>query len=124
MTEKIPTIQVIMLPRDTNPQGTIFGGILLSHLDLAGGAEARKHANKTFVTVGMKEVDFIAPVFVGDIVSFYTRTISVGTTSVSVEIKVEATRAHNNKEVVPVTEAVVTYVAVDRDRRPIPVLEP
>ncbi len=123
MSDRTPTIQVMLLPRDTNQHGTIFGGILLSHLDLAGGAECRKHANKNFVTVGMKEVDFIAPVYVGDIVSFYTETLTIGRTSVTISVKVEATRTHN-REVVPVTEAVVTYVAVDRERNPIPVLEP
>ncbi len=122
MSDRIPTIQVMLLPRDTNQHGTIFGGILLSHLDLAGGAECRKHANQNFVTVGMKEVDFIAPVYVGDIVSFYTETLRVGRTSVTVQIKVEAMRIEN-REVVPVTEAIVTYVAVDGDRNPTPVLE-
>src|ERR1043165_4621228 len=85
-------IRVSMLPRDTNPGGTIFGGVILSHLDLAGGIEARRHADKLFVTVAIHGVEFIAPVFVGDVVSFYTRTIKIGRTSITVGIIVEAMR--------------------------------
>lgn len=116
-------IRVSMLPRDTNPGGTIFGGVILSHLDQAGGIEARKHADKLFVTVAMRGVEFIAPVFVGDVVSFYTRTIRIGRTSVTVGIIVEAMRYHNSNEVVRVMEAEAIYVAVDDQRKPIPVSE-
>ncbi|MBK9316013.1 MAG: acyl-CoA thioesterase [Acidobacteria bacterium] len=116
-------IRVSMLPRDTNPGGTIFGGVILSHLDQAGGIEARKHADKLFVTVAMRGVEFIAPVFVGDVVSFYTRTIRIGRTSVTVGIIVEAMRYHNSNEVVRVMEAEAIYVAVDDQRKPIPVKE-
>ncbi len=116
-------IRVSMLPRDTNPGGTIFGGVILSHLDQAGGIEARKHADKLFVTVAMRGVEFIAPVYVGDVVSFYTRTIRIGRTSVTVGIIVEAMRYHNSNEVVRVMEAEAIYVAVDDQRKPIPVKE-
>jgi acyl-CoA thioesterase YciA len=116
-------IRVSMLPRDTNPGGTIFGGVILSHLDLAGGIEARKQADKLFVTVAMRGIDFIAPVFVGDLVSFYTRTIKVGRTSVTVGIIVEAMRYRSRHEVVRVMEAEAVYVAVDERRRPIPIAE-
>lgn len=116
-------IRVSMLPRDTNPGGTIFGGVILSHLDQAGGIEARKHADKLFVTVAMRGVEFIAPVFVGDVVSFYTRTIRIGRTSVTVGIIVEAMRYHNSNEVVRVMEAEAIYVAVDDQRKPILVKE-
>lgn len=113
-------IRVSMLPRDTNPGGTIFGGVILSHLDQAGGIEARKHADRLFVTVAMHGIEFIAPVFVGDVVSFYTRTIKVGTTSVTVGIIVEAMRYHDSDQVVRVMEADAVYVAVDeKTRRPI-----
>ena len=94
-----PAIRISMLPRDTNPSGTIFGGVILSYLDQAGGVEARKHANKLFVTVAMRGVEFIAPVFVGDLVSFYTRTLKIGRTSVTVDIIVEATRFESRKRV-------------------------
>ena len=114
-------IRVSMLPRDTNPGGTIFGGVILSHLDVAGGIEARMHADKLFVTVAMRGIDFIAPVFVGDVVSFYTRTIRIGRTSVTVGIIVEAMRYRNSKEIVRVMEAEAVYVAVDQNRRPIPI---
>jgi acyl-CoA thioesterase YciA len=113
-------IRVSMLPRDTNPGGTIFGGVILSYLDQAGGIEARKQDDKLFVTVAMHGIEFIAPVFVGDVVSFYTHTIKVGTTSVTVGIIVEAMRYHDSDQVVRVMEAEAVYVAVDeKTRRPI-----
>lgn len=113
-------IRVSMLPRDTNPGGTIFGGVILSHLDQAGGIEARKHADRLFVTVAMRGIEFIAPVFVGDVVSFYTRTLKVGTTSITVNIVVEAMRYHDSDQVVRVMEAEAVYVAVDeKTRRPV-----
>ena len=114
-------IRVSMLPRDTNPGGTIFGGVILSHLDVAGGIEARKHADKLFVTVAIRGVEFIAPVFVGDVVSFYTRTVKVGRTSVTVGIVVEAMRYRDSDQVVRVMEAEAVYVAVDENRKPIPI---
>lgn len=114
-------IRVSMLPRDTNPGGTIFGGVILSHLDVAGGIEARKHADKLFVTVAIRGVEFIAPVFVGDVVSFYTRTVKIGRTSVTVGIIVEAMRYRDSDNVVRVMEAEAVYVAVDESRKPIPI---
>lgn len=116
-----PAIRVTMMPKDTNGTGTIFGGVILSYLDLAGAVEARKHANKLFVTVAMHGVDFIAPVFVGDLVSFYTRTQKLGRTSVTVDIVVEAVREGGSGARVRVMEADVVYVAVDENRRPIPI---
>ncbi len=114
-------IRVSMLPRDTNPGGTIFGGVILSYLDQAGGIEARKHADKLFVTVAIRGVEFIAPVFVGDVVGFYTRTTKLGRTSVTVEIIVEAMRYRDSDQVVRVMEAEAVYVAVDDNRRPVPI---
>ena len=118
-----PAIRIIMLPRDTNGLGTIFGGIILSYLDLAGEIEARSHGRKRFVTVAMREVEFLAPVYVGDVVSFYTSTVRVGHTSVTVHVEVEAERRHGTGETVKVTEAEVVYVAVDEAGKPIPVEE-
>lgn len=115
-------IRLTMLPRDTNGMGTIFGGIILSYIDLAGGIEARKTARKMFVTKAMREVIFVAPVFVGDTVSFYTKTIRVGRTSVTVEVEVEVERLSNGDKV-QVTTAEVTYVAVDESRNPIPLVD-
>lgn len=116
-----PAIRVILLPRDTNAQNSIFGGVILSHLDLAGVVEARKHADKRFVTVAMKEVEFRKPVYVGDTVSFYARTKRVGTTSVTVQVEVVAQRWLDPKKRVLVTSAEVVYVAVDEKGKPIPV---
>ncbi|MEQ8765429.1 MAG: hotdog domain-containing protein [Planctomycetota bacterium] len=115
-----PAIRVILLPKDTNERGTIFGGVILSQLDLAGAVEARKHTEHKFVTVAMKEVEFVAPVYVGDVVSFYTETVRRGRTSVTVQVSVEAQRRKNSDETVRVTEAEVVYVAVNEDGQPIP----
>jgi acyl-CoA thioesterase YciA len=108
-----PAIRVVMMPRDTNPMGTIFGGIILSHIDVAGAVEARKHSEKMLASVAMHEVKFLAPVFVGDLVSFYTETIRIGTTSVTVRVTVEARRRQAPHETVRVTQAEVVYVALD-----------
>ncbi len=112
-----------MLPKDTNAFGTIFGGVILSHIDLAGAIEARRHYSHRFVTKSMHEVVFVAPVFLGDLVTFYTRTSRVGRTSLTVKVEVEAERlgAHGNRSIVKVTEAQVVYVAVDDQGRPTPV---
>jgi acyl-CoA thioesterase YciA len=115
-----PAIRVVLLPRDLNAQGTIFGGIILSYIDQAGAVEARKTAPRRFVTVAMRAVEFHQPVFVGDIVSFYTRTLRVGRTSVAVQVEVEAIRASDPKDVVKVTSAEVVYVAIDDQGRPSP----
>ena len=112
-----------MLPKDTNAYGTIFGGVILSYLDLAGGIEVRRHHNERFVTKSMREVVFVAPVFLGDLVTFYTRTTRIGTTSISIEVEVEVERLgpKGNREVVKVTEAEVVYVAVDNSGNPTPI---
>jgi len=116
-----PTIRVSLLPRDTNKYGTIFGGIILSHLDLAAAIEARNSCGPhNFVTVAMDKVVFHKPVFVGDVVSFYTETVRIGNTSVTLKIIVEATRA-DTFETVRVTEAEVVYVAVDENWKPVKV---
>src|SRR5437868_5242949 len=82
-----PAIRITLLPRDTNPQGTIFGGIILSYIDIAGAVEAHRHTGiERFVTVAMREVVFHEPVYVGDLVSFYARTIRIGTTSLTVHV--------------------------------------
>ena len=123
MSDRFPAIRVTMLPRDTNAYGTIFGGVILSYLDLAGGIECRRHSPKKFVTKAMHEVVFVAPVHLGDLVTFYTRTVRVGTTSITVDVEVEAERLglSGNKEIVRVTEAEVIYVAVGPDGKPTPI---
>ena len=102
-----------MLPRDTNSQGTIFGGVILSYIDMAGAIEAHRHTGMDrFVTVAMREVIFHEPVFVGDLVSFYAETLRIGTTSITVRVIVEAERYGRPGERAQVTEAEVVYVAV------------
>ena len=109
-----PAIRIAMLPRDTNSQGTIFGGVILSYIDMAGAIEAHRHTGMDrFVTVAMREVIFHAPVFVGDLVSFYCETIKIGTTSITVRVLVEAERYGKPGERARVTQAEVIYVAVD-----------
>ncbi|MBN8548797.1 MAG: acyl-CoA thioesterase [Deltaproteobacteria bacterium] len=119
---RIPAIRLVMLPRDTNPLGSIFGGHILSLLDLAAGQHARTVAPKKFVTKVMREVEFIAPVNVGDVVSFYARTEKVGRTSVTIMVDVEATRGEDSLRTIKVTSAEVVMVAVDKQNRPIPIL--
>jgi acyl-CoA thioesterase YciA len=115
-----PAIRVIMMPKDTNALGTIFGGIILSYIDQAGAVEAHRHCSGRLVTVAMHEVAFHAPVFVGDLVSFYTETIKVGRTSMTVKVTVEADRVATGTGKVKVTEAVVVYVHVDARNQPQP----
>jgi acyl-CoA thioesterase YciA len=116
-----PALRVTLLPRDTNKHGTIFGGIIMSHIDLAAAVQARKSCGPyNFVTVAMDKVVFHEPVFVGDVVSFYTQTKKVGRTSITIKIEVEATRAET-QETVRVTEAEVVFVAVNKNWKPTPI---
>ena len=114
-----PAIRITLLPRDTNSQGTVFGGIILSYIDMAGAVEAHRRTRMDrFVTVAMREVIFHKPVLVGDLVSFYSETVRIGTTSITVRVIVEAERvASSSSERVRVTEAEVVYVAVDANRQ-------
>jgi acyl-CoA thioesterase YciA len=123
MTENIdekylnPAIRLTMMPRDTNAHGTVFGGIILSYIDVAGGVEAvRRTKHERFVTVAMKEVIFHEPVFIGDLVSFYARTLRVGNTSITVHVDVEAERFGMHGQKVKVTSAEVTFVAINQFR--------
>jgi acyl-CoA thioesterase YciA len=118
-----PAIRVVLLPKDTNAHGTIFGGVILSYIDIAAAIEVHKHTLKRVVTKAMREVVFVAPVFVGDIVSFYTELIKIGRTSITVRVIVEADRVSHPGTRVRVTEAEVVYVAVDENRRPIPICD-
>jgi len=116
-----PAIRVVLMPKDTNAHGTIFGGVILSYIDIAAAVEVRKHTLKKIVTKAMHEVAFVAPVFVGDLVSFYTELVRIGRTSITIKVIVEADRVMNPGERARVTEAEVVYVAVDETRRPIPI---
>ena len=104
-----------MMPRDTNAHGTVFGGVILSYIDVAGGVEAIRHTkHNRFVTVAMKEVIFHEPVYIGDLVSFYAETMRVGNTSITIHVEVEAERFGTPGVVVKVTEAEVIFVAIDQ----------
>jgi acyl-CoA thioesterase YciA len=129
MSERVPAIKVAMMPKDTNAHGTIFGGVILSNIDLASGVEAFKVAPHLYVTKAMHEVEFHEPVFTGDVVSFFTETVRVGRTSVTVRVEVEAERwgwdgarrGIGRGERVKVTEAEVVLVAINAEGRPVPI---
>jgi acyl-CoA thioesterase YciA len=110
-----------MLPRDTNARGTIFGGVILSHVDLAGAIVAARVGPRNFVTRAIHEVEFIAPVYVGDVVSLYASVHKRGNTSVGIKVDVEAERFNEPGVVVKVTTAEVVYVAVDENGKPVPI---
>lgn len=114
-----PAIRVLMMPRDTNAHGTIFGGVILSHIDQAGAVAAIEIGCGKVVTVAMDEVVFHEPVQVGDLVSFYAEVAHTGRTSLKVRVEVEAFR-RGDRTTVAVTQADVTYVHIDDHGRPIP----
>lgn len=115
-----PAIRVSLRPKDTNAHGTIFGGILLSYIDVAGAIATRPHCDLV-VTVKMTEVVFHEPVYVGDVVSFYAFVKRIGRTSITVGVTVEAERWRNTNDRVKVTDAEIVYVNVDETRRPVPI---
>jgi acyl-CoA thioesterase YciA len=121
MSTQTPAIRVMMMPRDTNSHGTIFGGIILSYIDQAGAVGAIEAGCRQVVTVAMDKVEFHAPVFVGDLVSLYTEVERTGRTSVVVHVVVNTRRQRDSAEEVTVTEATVTYVNVDAQGRPVPI---
>jgi len=113
-------IRVLMMPRDTNQHGTIFGGVILSHIDQAGAVAAVRRGCKMVVTIAMDQVVFAEPVHVGDLVSFYAEVTRVGRTSLEVAVRVEADRRSSGDKVV-VTTAKVTFVNVDANGKAQPV---
>jgi len=125
MDRSNPAIRVIMMPKDTNARGTIFGGVILSYIDQAAAVAAYKQSNKNFVTKAMNAVEFVAPVHLGDVVSFYANIVRFGTTSITVKVDVEAERIQpeGQKQLVKVTAAEVVCVAVNSQGRPIPILD-
>ena len=108
----LTALRALMMPSDTNHQGTVFGGVVLSRIDQAGYLEARKNGRHRWVTASMDQVNFIAPVYTGDVVSFLTRTVRKGRSSVTVEVRVEAER-HATGDIVLVTEATLAMVSVN-----------
>ena len=113
-----PAIRVLMMPRDTNAQGTIFGGVILSYIDQAGAIEARRQGLNVMVTVAMDKIVFHEPVFVGDLISFWCETLRIGTTSITVKVTVESNRLNDPGKKLLVTEAQVVYVNLGEDRKP------
>ena len=107
-------IRLTMMPRDTNAHGTVFGGVIVSYIDVAGGVEAIRHTkHNRFVTVAMKEVIFHQPVYIGDLVSFYAKTVKLGNTSITIHVDVEAERFGTPGVIVKVTSAEVIFVGID-----------
>ena len=115
---KEPTLRVVPMPADSNPSGDIFGGWVMSQVDIAGSISAIRTARGRVATVAVNSFVFRRPVMVGDLVSFYAEVIKIGRTSITVEVEVYAQRNPEKEETVKVTEATLTYVAVDAQRRP------
>jgi acyl-CoA thioesterase YciA len=120
---KTTALSVLMMPRDSNIYGTIFGGIILSYIDQAGFVEARRHGVHRWITASMDRVDFKKPVFIGDVVRFITHTSKTGRSSVEIEITVESERYLTGDKVV-VTKATMTMVSVNADGKSIPFNSP
>jgi acyl-CoA thioesterase YciA len=129
MADPYTAIQVVMMPKDTNPYGTIFGGVILSYIDVAGSIAARREialrggaTDTQYVTVAVNRVEFKKPVLVGDVVTFRTTCVRVGRTSITMHIDVLAERG---SDIIPVTDAEVVYVGVrpnGPNREPVPLL--
>ncbi|HKA41395.1 MAG TPA: acyl-CoA thioesterase [Burkholderiales bacterium] len=115
---KDPTLRVVPMPRDANQSGDIFGGWIMAQVDIAGSIVALRLAKGRVATVAVNSFLFKQPVFVGDLVSLYADVVRVGRTSITVNVEVYAQRKPEREEVVKVTEATLTYVAVDENRRP------
>ncbi len=122
--DKEMALRVIPMPADANPYGDIFGGWIMAQVDLAGGTVASRRARGRTATVAVNSFVFKQPVFIGDVLTFYADIVRVGTTSITVSVEVYAQRNPEDVEVVKVTEATLTYVATDQDRRPRPVPRP
>lgn len=118
LPKREPTLRVAAMPSDANYTGDIFGGWLMGQVDIAGSIPAVQRARGRVVTVAVNSFIFKQPLFVGDIVSFYTEIIKIGTTSITVAVEVFVQRNPAQPECLKVTEATLTYVAVGEDRRP------
>lgn len=121
----MPTLRVMPMPSDANIHGDVFGGWIMSQVDIAGAILAARRANGRVATIAVNSFLFKQPVFVGDLLSFYAELVKVGNTSVTVSVEVYAERNRLQADTVKVTEATLTYVATGSDRKPraIPPLE-
>ncbi len=117
---KMPTLRVVPMPSDANIHGDVFGGWIMAQVDVAGAQPAARRANGRVATVAVNSFVFKNAVLVGDLLSFYADIVKVGTTSVTVHVEVFAERNTLHGEVVKVTEATLTYVATDNNRKPRP----
>lgn len=120
LDKEMPAIRVVAMPADANAAGDIFGGWIMSQVDIAGSVVAIRRAGGRIATVAVNSFEFHQPVFIGDLVSCYADVTRVGNTSLTVEVKVYAER-NRVESPIKVTEAVLTYVAVDENRKPRPV---
>ncbi|MDO8988583.1 MAG: acyl-CoA thioesterase [Sideroxyarcus sp.] len=121
LPDRQPTLRVAAMPSDANYTGDIFGGWLMGQVDIAGSVPAVHRARGRVATVAVNSFVFKQPIFVGDIVSFYTRIVKIGRTSITVDVEVYVQRDPENPTCLKVTEATLTYVAVGEDRKPRPV---
>ncbi len=115
---KEPTLRVVPMPADANQHGDIFGGWIMAQVDIAGSVAAARLAKGRVATVAVNSFLFKQPVFVGDLVSFYAEVVRVGRTSITVNVEVYSQRRPEREMATKVTEATLTYVAVDNNRRP------
>jgi acyl-CoA thioesterase YciA len=120
LPEGMPTLRVMPMPADANVHGDVFGGWIMAQVDMAGALPAVRRANGRVGTVAVNSFVFKQPVFVGDLLSFYARIVKTGTTSITVNVEVYAERNRLQADTVKVTEATLTYVAVDDHRKPRP----
>ncbi len=116
--DKLPAIKIAAMPKDTNPGGSIFGGWIMSQIDIAAGITALERAKGRVVTVAVNSMEFHEPVFVGDVISCYADVVKTGNTSITIKVEVYAERNPSNKEIVKVTQAELTFVALDENRKP------
>jgi acyl-CoA thioesterase YciA len=118
LPDREPTLRVVPMPADANQHGDIFGGWVMSQVDIAGGVAAARRARGRVATVAVNSFVFKEPVLIGDVVSFFTQIRRIGRTSITVDVEVYAQRNPSEVICVKVTEASLTYVAVGPDRRP------
>jgi acyl-CoA thioesterase YciA len=118
---RAPALRVVPMPADANQNGDIFGGWIMAQVDIAGGIVAGRLARGRVATVAVNSFVFKQPVQIGDVLSFYADTVRVGNTSITVKVEVYAERRPEAPRVVKVTEATLTYVAIDAEGRPRPV---
>ena len=116
--DKQPAIKIVAMPKDANAGGSIFGGWIMSQIDIAGAVPALERAKGRIVTVAVNSIEFHEPVFIGDLISCYAEVIKTGSTSITVKVEVYAERHPSNKQTVKVTEAELIYVALDENRKP------